>query len=291
MRRWFAVAWIGLLLTTLGCQPVPVSAQAPPEEKVDLHRQIQLLNLINGLELTPEQMHFILEKAVDARATREALKAQADAAELEAILQEIRDALMAGLHVSGELRDAFFAAQEANKQLVETYRKEVLSLAKEIEEVLESHQVYALKQYTPCVIPPVGEPRIGQAGDGKAVALLERLRAVPTDRFELHQERIARRIMTELERRFRGRLLIPDREPELDRILALVEEARSLSDVAFELQKESLIQELLAPYEAARSSGGRPQADVTAVIGRHLLDPAIIPLLEQRLELIEEWGP
>jgi len=291
VRRWFAVAWIGLLLTTLGCQPVPVSAQAPPEEKVDLHRQIQLLNLINGLELTPEQMHFILEKAVDARATREALKAQADAAELEAILQEIRDALMAGLHVSGELRDAFFAAQEANKQLVETYRKEVLSLAKEIEEVLESHQVYALKQYTPCVIPPVGEPRIGQAGDGKAVALLERLRAVPTDRFELHQERIARRIMTELERRFRGRLLIPDREPELDRILALVEEARSLSDVAFELQKESLIQELLAPYEAARSSGGRPQADVAAVIGRYLLDPAIIPLLEQRLELIEEWGP
>ena len=92
--------------------------------------------------------------------------------------------------------------------------------------------------------------------------------------------------MTELERRFRGRLLIPDRGEELDRILALVEEARPLSDVAFELQKESLIEELFAPYQAAR-----PRADVTSVIGRHLLDPAIIPLLEQRLELIEEWGP
>jgi hypothetical protein len=291
VRRWFLVAWIGLLLTSLGCQPVPVSAQAPPEEKVDLQRQIQLLNLINGLELTPEQMRFILEKAVAVRATREALKAEAEAAEFEAILQEIRDALMAGLHVSGELGDAFFAAQGANRQLVEGYRKEVLSLAKEIEEVLESHQVYALEQYAPCIIPPVGEPRIGQTRDGKAVALLERLRAVPADRFELHQQGIACRIMKELERRFRGRLLIPHREAELDRILALVEEARSLSDIAFEVQKESLIEELLAPYEAAWSSGRRPQADVTAVIGRHLLDPAIIPLLEQRLELIEEWGP
>jgi len=161
-----------------------------------------------------------------------------------------------------------------------------LCLAQEIEEVLESHQLYALEQYTPCAIPPVGEPRIGQTRDGKAVALLARLRAVATDKYELHQERIARRIMTELERRFRGRLLIPDRGAELDRILALVEEARPLSDVAFELQKESLIEELLAPYEAAR-----PRPDVTSVIGRHLLDPAIIPLLEQRLELIEEWGP
>jgi len=123
VRRWLVVAWIGLLLTTLGCQPAPVRAQAPPEEKVDLHREIQLLNLINGLELTPEQMRFILEKAVDARATRAALKAEGDAPQLEAILQEIRDALMAGLHVSGKLEDAFFVARGANKQLVEAYER------------------------------------------------------------------------------------------------------------------------------------------------------------------------
>ncbi|MGD2146529.1 MAG: hypothetical protein PVH41_07550 [Anaerolineae bacterium] len=284
MRRWFAIAWIGLLLLpTLGCQPVPVSAQAPPEEEVDLHRQIQLLNLINGLELTPEQMRFVLEKAEDAQAAREALKAEADPAEFEVVLQEIRDTLMAGQNVSDELRDAFFTAQVVHKRLIETYRKEVGRLALEIEETLESHQLYALEDYVPCVIPPEGEPRIGQAGGEKGVAVLERLRAVPAERFERHKEKMARRVLERLKWRFRRQVLILDREAELERILRLMQRAWSMPDVAFELENEQLIEELIAPYEAQRS-----QVDVTAVIGRHLLDPAIIPLLEQKLALMEE---
>jgi hypothetical protein len=285
MRRWFVIVWIGLmLLPSVGCQPAPVSAQAPPEdEEVDLHRQIQLLNLINGLELTPKQMHFILEKAREAQETREALKAEADIAELEAVLAEIRDTLMEGQNVPDELRDAFFTAKEENKRLIETYRPETVRLAEEVEEILESHQLYALEHYVPCVIPPEGELRIGQARDAKGVTMLERLRTVPADRFERHKERIARRVLRELEKRSHRRILIFDRRQELHRILDLLEKARSLSDVDFELEKETLIEALLAPYEAHR-----PRVDVTAVIGRHLLDPAIIPLLEQKLALMEE---
>ncbi|MBE9507653.1 MAG: hypothetical protein IMY86_06340, partial [Chloroflexi bacterium] len=72
-------------------------------------------------------------------------------------------------------------------------------------------------------------------------------------------------------------------EAELERIEGLVEEARALSDVEFELQKASLVEELLASYEAAR-----PQREPTAMIARHLLDPAIIPLLEEKLALVGE---
>jgi hypothetical protein len=282
MRRWFAIVGIGLLLLPqLGCQPAPVSAQAPPEE-VDLHRQVQLLNLINGLELAPEQMRFILERAREAQETREAMKAESAVAETEEILREIRDALMAGENVSDDLKDAFFAAQRENKRLLEDYRKEVGRLAEEVEDVLESHQLYALEHFVPCVILPEGEPRIGQAWDAKGTAVLERLRRVPDDRFERYKERAARKVLAELQRRYRRRILILDKEKELQRILDLLERARSLPDVEFELEKEDLIEELLAPYEASR-----PSVDVTPMIGRHLLDPAIISLLEQKLALLE----
>jgi hypothetical protein len=93
---------------------------------------------------------------------------------------------------------------------------------------------------------------------------------------------VARRVLEALKRRFQRRVLILDGEEELERILGLIEKARSMPDVGFELEKEELIKELLAPYEAHR-----PRADVTAVIRRHLLDPAIIPLLEQKLALME----
>jgi hypothetical protein len=282
MKRWFIAVWIGfLLLPVLGCQSVPVSAQAPPEE-VDLQREIQLLNLIDGLELTPDQMRFILEKAREAEDTRENLKAEADVAEMKTILGEIRDALMAGENVPDELRNSFFVARAENERLVEAYKKEVLRLATEVEGILEGHQLHALERYVPCVIPPEGEPRIGQARDGKGVALLERLRAVPLEQFGRHKEKIARRVLRELERRFRRRIVILDREREVERILDLLERARSLPDVDFELEKEALIQELLAPYGA-----GRRRADVRRVIGRHLLDPGVIPLLEQKLALSE----
>ncbi len=283
MKRWFVIVWMGLLLLPLlGCQPTSVSAQTPPE-KVDLHRQVQLLNLVNGLELTPEQMRFILEKAREAHETRETMKDEADVAEAEAVLTEIRDTLMAGQKVSDELRGAFFAARAENERIVEAYKKEVVRLAEETEEILQGHQLYALERYVPCIIPPEGEPRIGQARDGKGVAVLERLRRVPADPFERHKDKAARLVLRKLERRFHRRILILDKKEELHRILDVLERARSLPHAEFELEKEDLIHELLAPYEASR-----PPVDMTSVIGRYLLDPAIIPLLEQKLALMEE---
>ncbi|HET90509.1 MAG TPA: hypothetical protein ENN99_07205 [Chloroflexi bacterium] len=283
MKRWFVV-WIGfVLLSLVGCQPLsPAEAQAPPE-KVDLHRQVQLLNLINGLELTPEQMRFVLDRARQAQERREALEAQADEKQMETILEEIRDTLMAGRSISPELRERFSAARADQQRLIETYREEMTELAREVEVMLEDHQRYALERYVPCVIPPPGELRIGQAQGMEGAAALERLREIPAARFETHEQRIARRVLEQLKRRFHRPVLILDEEAELERIVELMRSARALSALDFELQKESLVEELLAPYEAAR-----PPVDPTAVIARHLLDPAIIPLLEEKLTPVEK---
>ncbi len=283
MKRWLAV-WIGFVLLSLaGCRPLAsAEAQAPPE-KVDLHRQVQLLNLINGLELTPEQMRFVLDRARQAQEKRQALEAQADEKQMETVLEEIRDTLMAGQSISPELRERFSAARADQQRLIETYREEMTELAREVEVILEDHQRYALERYVPCVIPPPGELRIGQAQGMEGAAALERLREIPTARFETHEQMIARRVLEQLKRHFHRPVLILDEEAELERIVELMRSARALSALDFELQQESLAEELLAPYEAAR-----PPVDPTAVIARHLLDPAIIPLLEEKLMPVEK---
>lgn len=281
MKRWFLLLVVLLLPLASGCQSAqPVSAQAPAET-VGLHREIQLLNLINGLELTVEQMRFILERAQQAQEEREALRDQADAEEMHAALEEMRDTLMARQNVSPEMKERFFAAKADNERLVEAYQEEVTRLAQEIEAGLEDHQLYGLEHYVPCVIPPPGELRIGQAQGVGGGAMLEQLRAIPAERFERRKEDIARRVMERLEERFHGRVLIPDEEEELARILDLVERARALSEVDFGLQKEALVEELLAPYETAQ-----PPVEPATVIARHLFDPAIIPLLEEKLALV-----
>jgi hypothetical protein len=282
MRRWLLLLIVVLLPLVSGCQVMQsASAQAPSEEEANLHREVQLLNLINGLELTPEQMQFVLDRAQQAQEKRESLRGQADTEEMDATLEEIREALMAGQEIPQELSERFFAAKADYERLIEAYQEETARLAEEVEDVLEEHQLYALEQYVPCVIPPPGDLRIGQAQGAQGGAALERLRAVPADGFERHKEEIARRVLERMEERLHGQVLILDEEAELERILDLVEKAYALSDVDFELQKEALIEELLAPYEVAR-----PAAEPTTVIARHLLDPAIIPLLEEKLALV-----
>jgi hypothetical protein len=283
MKNWFLLLVVVSLPLVSGCQSLqPVSAQAPPE-RGDLRREVQLLNLINGLELTPEQMRFILERAQQAQDKRDALRDQADVEEMDATLGEIRDTLMAGQTISPELTERFFAARADNERLLEAYRGEVTRLAGEVEDVLEEHQLYTLEHYVPCVIPPPGELRVGQAQGAGSGVVLERLRAMPGDRFERRKEGIARLVMKRLEARFHGRVLILDEAGELNRIVDLLERARSLSEVDFELQKEDLVEELLAPYQVTQ-----PPVEPTAVIARHLLDPVIIPLLEEKLALAGE---
>ena len=232
--------------------------------------------VFNGLELTPDQMRFIVEKAQETQEIHEELRTGADAGEMAGMLEQFKTTLMAGENVSPDLVQRFHALKGRFHTAEDDYEAELTRIAGEVEAVLEEHQLYALEQYVPCVILPEGGLRVGQAqGTGGGEAVMEHLRAMPAGRFERES---ARRVLERIRERLHGAALILDEEAELERIEGLIEEARALSDVEFELQKESLVEELLAPYEAAHSQGGH-----AAVIARHLLDPAIIPLLEEKL--------
>lgn len=57
--------------------------------------------------------------------------------------------------------------------------KKIREKAEQIKEVLEEHQTHQLLEFIPCIIPPEGESRIGQAQGHKGLARgIERIRSL-----------------------------------------------------------------------------------------------------------------
>lgn len=291
MRRLYLIVLIGMfLLGTSGCQMGPGAAFAASTEAeglgevAALRRDVQLLNLVNGLDLSAEQMQFILDRAREAEAMRTEFKdqAQGNAAATSQVLNELRETLMRGEVISSELRDEFFSVERENHILKEEWEQEMARLALEVEENLEGHQLYALEHYVPCVIPPKGEARIGQAEDSHAgQALLQRIRDIPDAQFEARKTKIAQKVLERVLARLpKSQVLALDQEEETEWILCFLEKVRGLDEMTFAVEKEALVEEVKSRYASPEAP-----VDVSAKIERHLLDPRIIPLLEERLAM------
>jgi len=281
-----AVMMAALLLGSVGCKANPLMA-SPAQAETDvkkLHREVLLLNLINGLELSADQMSFILEKAKEAQEIREEFedRAEENVDETFEALSDLRATLMRGEDISPSLQERVHRLQNANRGLREEYEEEMTRLALEVKETLGEHQFYALERFVPCLIPPEGEARIGQAeGTAPAERALGRIREMPDPMFERRKEQVAQMAL-ELARRHLPKGLIINEDEEKDRIISIFEEARAMSDVEFELEKTNLAQQLKSRYELPKLP-----SDVTVKIEGFLLDPLIVPLLEERLAIGE----
>ena len=283
MKKWLLLLVTGVLLLTCygyGAAPLAEAEEAP--EIAELHREVQLLNLLNGLELTADQMRFVLEKAQEAQELREKLKAEAGTEEVRQVLMELKDTLMRGENIPDSLKERWFSTHARTKELKKEYEEEMDRLAGEVEGILEGHQLYALEHFKPCIIPPEGGLRIGQAeGTGGLERHLERLRALPEEKFQEHKDDIVERVWERIKEHLpRGALLFVDEEEEKAYILSILEETRSLSDAEFEVRKEELAQEFKARYEPSEGA-----IDIRLRIRCHLLNPHIIPLLEEKLAM------
>jgi hypothetical protein len=282
-----------LLLGTSGCQAAPGLALAASTKAEDLgevtnlRRDVQLLNLINGLDLSAEQMQFILDRAREVEAIREGIRGRAEgnAAATSQVLSELRETLIRGEVISSELRDEFFSVDRENHAFKEEWGQEMARLALEVEGNLEGHQLYALEHYVPCVIPPEGEARIGQAEDTHAgQALLQRIRDIPDAQFEARKQRIAQKVLERVLARLpKSQALALDQEEEAEWMLCFLEKVRGLDEMTFAVEKEELAEEVKSRYASPEVP-----VDVSVKIERHLLDPRIIPLLEEKLALRSE---
>jgi len=258
----------------------------PKNQKFDrsegLRREIRLVNLINGLELNSEQMELILTRARETEALRQELAAKLRLRheDWERVLGEIKSYCKRNKEVPPATAQRFRGLQTELKasrfHLVEKKRE----YAKEIERALEEHQLYQLHDFVPCLIPPKGELRVGQSQEQKGLIRgMERIRDFPDRFYERKRDQIVKRTLERMKLQAPPQLEVNEKDME-DHIHSILEKARSLEDVEFDIQKDELAEELISPL--------KPQAlpndlRLSRKIEAFLLSPRIIPLLEERL--------
>ncbi len=273
---WFIFG--GLIgLAPVFSQPRP----SPVDEVESLRREIMVLNLIQGLELSFDQMQFLLAKTRESqRLVQEAqLNYSRRKPELLQVMEEIRRYRQENQEVPAALSQRFHSIEAEIKREKGRVQEALRSLAREVEKNLAPHQLYALEKYVPCVIPPKGESRIGQVVDLKGISQqLTRIRNIPDRMYPARKSQVIKRTL----QGFKDRTgVVLDEEGTQDlaaRLGAFYDRVRSLNEADFEIQKESLAKEL-----AELLKPKAPPLSLTQKIEAFLLRPEIIPFLENRI--------
>ena len=229
---------MALLLTNSGCASPLITRAEGLTDMGDPPAEAKLLSLLRGLELRASQMRFIIEKAQQA--------------------EQIRDELVSG----------------------DEYQAEMTRIAREVKVILEQDQIYTLVHSGPWVTPSQNGAQIRQVDAATATEeALASVRTKPDAELERGKEEISRRLLEHLKIHLPGgSILIISEEEEVTRIVSILDQAKGLSDLEFELQKAALAQKVLFAFGLHESP-----VDTCLQIEKHLLDPMIIPLLEETL--------
>lgn len=265
-----------------------------------LREQISLSNLLNGLYLSNEQMRQVLAYAKEAEALREQYRSQNDtlARQMSEAFRPLKEEVVVGNGISDEVGKRAAGFNHQAKELQEKLGRELCRIEEKVEVILTDGQKQTIKEFKPCLLPPrkLGQPeRAGQAHDaGPAVAMLERIRQIPDRRYQLRRDALIARV-GERQAEVAG-LVMSDREraQEHQRLATLFDKARRMPDVEFSLQKGALAEDVIRPileadarHQQAVEQLRRP--NTLGKTGRFLLNPAVIPILERKMAIADEY--
>ena len=255
----------------------------------DLRKEITLHNLINGLYLSQDQIVQMLDvlKKVEGIREEQKAKAMSHARQMEGILKGIRETVARDEEIGEDLAREFHQAKKKGEDLREEFHGSMMPYQDEIKGILNENQLALLEEFKPCVIPPKDtwdSARVGQAsGDTRmGEKFLTRVRGMDEIAYQKRKSFIIERHIGRVERHV-GVLSNEERAEEEGRVADIFEKARGLSDVDFEAQKGDLARELKEPHEKAMQSRHRRRRGDLDKVGRFLLDPRLIPILEKRL--------
>lgn len=255
----------------------------------DLGREISLLNLINGLYLSPEQISQMLKilRKVEGIRGKYQSKALSQAQQMEEILNKFREILGRNEGINQELIRKFLQAKKMEEELKEEYHNALMPYQDQMQEVLNENQLALIEEFKPCIVPPQdtrNPVRVGQAvGDTRMEEkLLTRVRQMDENIYQRRNPILIGRLIEIVERRV-GLFSDEERAEEEGRVADIFKRARELSDVDFEARKGDLARELKEPHERALQSRHRKRRGDLDKLGKFLLDPKLIPILEKRL--------
>lgn len=270
--------------------------------------EINLLNLMNGMNYSQHQLAHLAAYSRKAGEARDSVApvASFDTAKAEryrGMLNEVIASLQSDKDPNREtvknallLRREILPPPRAAGPRSMPGSPEIERLVASTREILFDSQRQVLIDYKPCLIPPknLKDPvRVGQAHDnGIVIKALTMLRGIPADKWDRNRGEIVEQTLTRIEEH-NGRFPDGEREKKLAAMTDLLERARALSAVDFELQKDEFAKEF-EPF--GRKDALKHEMDALlgdeAVIDQKirafLLDPKATALYEARLKQLSE---
>ena len=283
MKRTRAAVLTGMCVLILSLS-LNCLAEDLEKKQRELRTQITLYNLVNGLYLTNDQMEFILSRAKDLDSLRERLeeRKKSNASTLTQALLDLKEEVKHEVpQVSENLAKRIHQGNNLLLRLRKEYIDALGEATEQVKSTLSDNQIYLIKSFKPCLIPPKGPARIGQlSSQGGPTRLLERIRGMPAITYESKKHEIADRIIERLSVRS-PRLSTEQLSEAKIELLRTMDDVRKLSDVEFALQKEDMAYEI--KNAVLRDKHKENEIDVDKRIARFLLSPQIIPVLEEGL--------
>ncbi len=250
---------------------------------VELHRDIVLLNLVNGLYLTTDQTETLIDAIEKAEDIKEDYQKESERwqNDYEDVLEDIRKVLLRGEELPEDLKTQHYELKEIQFQIEDEFGEQLIEIESEVTDLLTQNQLTIIDQYVPCTIPPA-EGKIGQSVESAAegiVRLLERIRIMPNTRYEVMKEMLADSQIERVERHV-GFQNNDEKEAYKQAVLDTYEDARNLSDQEFIIHKSELARNILVENDLIK----KYRKNELGRVGHFLLDSALIPILENRLK-------
>lgn len=227
---------------------LPADTTQPTDSAVRikvLQEQVEAQNLVNGLCLTHEQLESLVALSRETKVLRaEMLRAH------QGLFQRLLDnferlsaALAAGPDVPPEIAKSFHEAKQAFEQARLDYDREAAARARQISAILTPEQIEVVRTFKPCSLPPKDQKNPVRAGQSRENArfekVLDRVRAMEPERFEMLKGEIADRIVEGYDHNH-----VPfteaERAAEVERIQAELTRVRAMDEAEYQMNKREL---------------------------------------------------
>jgi hypothetical protein len=195
-------------------------------------------------------------------------------------MEDVCEVLRKSEEIPDDMKKRVHRMNELRYRLEDERGEKLAALESEVENMLTRNQLIIIDEYKPCMIPPE-QGKIGQSVETAAkgiVRMLTRIRRMPNERYRMMKEMVADMSIEKVERHV-GFKTPEEKEAYRLEIYETFEKARNLSDQEFMVQKGELARKLL-PDDAKLRKFRKNQL---SKVGRFLLDPALIPILEERI--------
>lgn len=266
--------------------PVDVSSAKLERQAMLVRHDINLLNLVNGLDFSQAQVSGLLSCAKEARAANSRVRTSWNTADAVRAMKQVR----LDIYRFGKIRDGTLKQM---RQLARSRRKSssrtIRDIEIKVESLLSEGQKSIVGEYKPCLIPNLEDPvRVGQASDGThELKMLERVRKMPPGRAGGGWSSRLDRLLDK-EEEHRGAYTPTEREARRKQLVELVARVRAMSDTEFHMCKEELIAELQAADRILEASKKidelqRNRRNRPGKYALFLLNERIVPILGKRL--------